>query len=213
MMAVYDDTAAIGKLYRRQDEIGTPWCVTVDVESLEDGAVTVRDRDSMTQERVPVEGVTRLILDRLDAAPGRGRGATPVGAAGRDHGAAVEPGSTASTTPSGPQATFAFETAERFVWAYTPGPRDGPALRDMRPDQRAGRDRDRRRGAERPERGRGRARSSRSRRSSASSSGRPGGTTGRVATPSCYWFAVFGEPGCATPVVAGGSAATTSRST
>ena len=68
VMAVYDDTAAIGKLYRRQDEIGTPWCVTVDVESLEDGAVTVRDRDSMTQERVPVEGVTRLILDRLEAA-------------------------------------------------------------------------------------------------------------------------------------------------
>jgi glycyl-tRNA synthetase len=67
-MAVYDDTAAIGKLYRRQDEIGTPWCITVDVDSLEDGAVTVRDRDSMTQERVPVEGVTRLIVDRLDAA-------------------------------------------------------------------------------------------------------------------------------------------------
>ena len=67
-MAVYDDTAAIGKLYRRQDEIGTPWCVTVDVDSLEDGAVTIRDRDSMTQERVPVEGVTRLVLDRLDAA-------------------------------------------------------------------------------------------------------------------------------------------------
>ncbi len=67
-MAVYDDTAAIGKLYRRQDEIGTPWCVTVDVDSLEDGAVTVRDRDSMAQERVPAEGVTRLILDRLDAA-------------------------------------------------------------------------------------------------------------------------------------------------
>ena len=69
-MAVYDDTAAIGKLYRRQDEIGTPWCVTVDVESLEDGAVTVRDRDSMEQERVPVEGVTRLILDRLETARG-----------------------------------------------------------------------------------------------------------------------------------------------
>ena len=67
-MAVYDDTAAIGKLYRRQDEIGTPWCVTVDVDSLEDAAVTVRDRDTMAQERVPVEGVTRLILDRLDAA-------------------------------------------------------------------------------------------------------------------------------------------------
>jgi glycyl-tRNA synthetase len=67
MMAVYDDTAAIGKLYRRQDEIGTPWCITVDVDSLEDGAVTVRDRDSMTQERVPVEGVRRLIQDRLEA--------------------------------------------------------------------------------------------------------------------------------------------------
>jgi glycyl-tRNA synthetase len=67
-MAIYDATAAIGKLYRRQDEIGTPWCVTVDVDTLEDRAVTVRDRDSMTQERVPVEGVTRLILDRLEAA-------------------------------------------------------------------------------------------------------------------------------------------------
>ena len=66
-MAVYDDTAAIGKLYRRQDEIGTPWCVTVDVDSLEDGAVTVRDRDSMTQERVPVDNVKRLILDRMEA--------------------------------------------------------------------------------------------------------------------------------------------------
>jgi glycyl-tRNA synthetase len=49
---VYDDTGAIGKLYRRQDEIGTPWCVTVDFQSLEDGTVTVRDRDSMQQERV-----------------------------------------------------------------------------------------------------------------------------------------------------------------
>jgi glycyl-tRNA synthetase len=67
MMAVYDDTAAIGKLYRRQDEIGTPWCVTVDVDSLDDGAVTVRDRDSMTQERVPLEGVKRLLLDRMAA--------------------------------------------------------------------------------------------------------------------------------------------------
>ncbi len=68
LMAVYDDTAAIGKLYRRQDEIGTPWCVTVDVESLDDGAVTVRDRDAMTQERIPLEGVKRAILDRMDAA-------------------------------------------------------------------------------------------------------------------------------------------------
>jgi glycyl-tRNA synthetase len=70
VMTVYDDTAAIGKLYRRQDEIGTPWCVTVDVDSLEDGAVTVRDRDSMSQERVPLENVKRLILDRMQAARG-----------------------------------------------------------------------------------------------------------------------------------------------
>jgi glycyl-tRNA synthetase len=66
-MAVYDDTAAIGKLYRRQDEIGTPWCVTVDVDSLEDLKVTIRDRDSMTQERVSVDQVKRAILDRLAA--------------------------------------------------------------------------------------------------------------------------------------------------
>jgi glycyl-tRNA synthetase len=68
MLAVYDDTAAIGKLYRRQDEIGTPWCITVDVDSLDDNAVTIRDRDSMTQERVPLEGVKRLIVDKLAAA-------------------------------------------------------------------------------------------------------------------------------------------------
>jgi glycyl-tRNA synthetase len=68
MMAVYDDTASIGKLYRRQDEIGTPWCVTVDVDSLEDGAATIRDRDSMTQERVPLSGIKQLIVDRLASA-------------------------------------------------------------------------------------------------------------------------------------------------
>ncbi|HUQ78919.1 MAG TPA: His/Gly/Thr/Pro-type tRNA ligase C-terminal domain-containing protein, partial [Patescibacteria group bacterium] len=68
MMAVYDDTAAIGKLYRRQDEIGTPWCVTVDVDSLDDRAVTVRDRDAMTQERVPLENVKRMLMDKLAAA-------------------------------------------------------------------------------------------------------------------------------------------------
>ena len=70
VMAVYDDTAAIGKLYRRQDEIGTPWCVTIDVESLEDGAATIRDRDSMTQDRVAIDGVKRVILDRMAAARG-----------------------------------------------------------------------------------------------------------------------------------------------
>jgi glycyl-tRNA synthetase len=68
VMAVYDDTASIGKLYRRQDEIGTPWCITVDVDSLEDRAVTVRDRDSMTQERVSADRVVELIQDRIAAA-------------------------------------------------------------------------------------------------------------------------------------------------
>lgn len=52
---VYDDTAAIGKLYRRQDEIGTLFCLTVDVQSLEDKQVTVRDRDTMKQERISIE--------------------------------------------------------------------------------------------------------------------------------------------------------------
>jgi glycyl-tRNA synthetase len=68
VMAVYDDTAAIGKLYRRQDEIGTPWCVTVDVDSLEDGQVTLRDRDTMTQERISVDRIKAVILERLAAA-------------------------------------------------------------------------------------------------------------------------------------------------
>ena len=63
--AVYDDTAAIGKLYRRQDEIGTPYCVTVDVESLEDGAVTIRDRDTMEQQRIPAEKVVGFVTDEL----------------------------------------------------------------------------------------------------------------------------------------------------
>jgi glycyl-tRNA synthetase len=61
--AVYDDTASIGKLYRRQDEIGTPFCVTLDVETLTDGAATIRDRDSMTQERVNLELVPERIAD------------------------------------------------------------------------------------------------------------------------------------------------------
>jgi glycyl-tRNA synthetase len=61
--ASYDDTASIGKLYRRQDEIGTPYCVTVDVESLADGAATIRERDSMTQERVAFELLPQRIAD------------------------------------------------------------------------------------------------------------------------------------------------------
>lgn len=64
-VCVYDDTAAIGKLYRRQDEIGTFYCVTVDVQSLEDKQVTVRERDTMKQERISVENLKRYIADRL----------------------------------------------------------------------------------------------------------------------------------------------------
>ncbi len=62
---VYDDTAAIGKLYRRQDEVGTFFCVTVDVQSLEDKQVTVRDRDTMRQERIPVENLKQYLTDTL----------------------------------------------------------------------------------------------------------------------------------------------------
>jgi len=59
----YDETQSIGKRYRRQDEIGTPYCVTVDFESLEDDMVTVRERDNMKQTRVKVsELVDHLIL-------------------------------------------------------------------------------------------------------------------------------------------------------
>jgi len=63
--AVYDDTASIGKLYRRQDEVGTPYCMTVDVQSMDDHQVTVRERDSMQQVRVSIEGVKEYLKDCL----------------------------------------------------------------------------------------------------------------------------------------------------
>lgn len=65
MRAVYDDTGGIGKLYARQDEIGTPFCVTVDHESLEDDAVTVRDRDTWEQERVKIDKLRDYLVGRL----------------------------------------------------------------------------------------------------------------------------------------------------
>src|SRR5690606_37705455 len=61
----FDDSQAIGRRYRRQDEIGTPYCVTVDFETLEDNAVTVRDRDTMAQERVSLDQVERYLIERL----------------------------------------------------------------------------------------------------------------------------------------------------
>ena len=65
-MTEYDDTQSIGKRYRRQDEIGTPYCVTVDFESLEDKAVTVRDRDSMKQERVKIDGLVGYLKEKYE---------------------------------------------------------------------------------------------------------------------------------------------------
>ena len=63
-MCEYDDTQSIGRRYRRQDEIGTPLCVTVDFDSLEDRAVTVRDRDSTEQVRLPIDGLVEELLAR-----------------------------------------------------------------------------------------------------------------------------------------------------
>jgi glycyl-tRNA synthetase len=65
MRAVYDDTGGIGKLYARQDEIGTPFCVTVDHQSLEDEAVTVRDRDTWEQERVKASELSEYLKKRM----------------------------------------------------------------------------------------------------------------------------------------------------
>jgi glycyl-tRNA synthetase len=63
----FDDAGAIGRRYRRQDEIGTPFCVTVDFETLEDQAVTVRDRDAMSQERIGLDAVEGWLSSRLPA--------------------------------------------------------------------------------------------------------------------------------------------------
>ena len=65
LRTIYDDSAGIGKLYRRQDEIGTPFCITVDFQSLEDRTVTVRHRDSMAQERVGIDQLERWLLNRV----------------------------------------------------------------------------------------------------------------------------------------------------
>jgi len=68
MAAEYDEGGAIGRRYRRQDEIGTPFGVTVDHQSLEDGTVTVRDRDSLVQERVAIDRLAEELSARLAAA-------------------------------------------------------------------------------------------------------------------------------------------------
>jgi len=63
----YDEKGAVGRRYRRQDEVGTPFCVTVDGQTAEDGTVTVRDRDTMLQDRLPADNVRRYIDDRMAA--------------------------------------------------------------------------------------------------------------------------------------------------
>jgi len=62
----YDDTQSIGRRYRRQDEIGTPYCVTIDFDSLNDNSVTVRDRDSMKQERIEITKVVEYLQNHLN---------------------------------------------------------------------------------------------------------------------------------------------------
>ena len=64
-MVEFDDAGAIGRRYRRQDEIGTPYCITVDFDTLNDDAVTIRDRDTMGQERIPLASVESFLLERL----------------------------------------------------------------------------------------------------------------------------------------------------
>jgi glycyl-tRNA synthetase len=62
----YDDGGAIGKRYRRQDEIGTPLCLTIDHQSVEDGTLTLRDRDTLAQERLPIDGIAAEVERRVN---------------------------------------------------------------------------------------------------------------------------------------------------
>ena len=61
----YDEKDAVGRRYRRQDALGTPYCVTVDHQTLEDQTVTLRDRDSMTQERIAIEALGKMLNEKL----------------------------------------------------------------------------------------------------------------------------------------------------
>ena len=64
-MCEYDEAGSIGKRYRREDEIGTPFCITYDFDSENDGSVTIRDRDTMEQVRIKIDEVEKYISDRL----------------------------------------------------------------------------------------------------------------------------------------------------
>ena len=71
LSAEYDDGGAIGRRYRRQDEIGTPYAVTIDHQTLADRTVTLRDRDSLEQDRVPIEGLADELERRMDSVAAR----------------------------------------------------------------------------------------------------------------------------------------------
>ena len=62
---IYDDTGSIGKRYRRQDAVGTPYCITIDFDTLEDGAVTIRERDSMEQVRLPIGELKAYLEEKV----------------------------------------------------------------------------------------------------------------------------------------------------
>ena len=62
----YDEKDSVGKRYRRQDAIGTPYCITVDHQTLEDNTVTIRDRDTMQQQRINITEIAGLLKDKLD---------------------------------------------------------------------------------------------------------------------------------------------------
>ena len=64
-MVDFDETGSIGKRYRREDEIGTPYCITYDFESEQDGCVTVRDRDTMEQVRLPIDELESFIAEKI----------------------------------------------------------------------------------------------------------------------------------------------------
>ena len=64
-LCAYDDKDAIGRRYRRQDALGTPYCITIDFDTLENNTVTMRERDSMTQTRIPIDELTKTIEDKI----------------------------------------------------------------------------------------------------------------------------------------------------
>ena len=65
-MVDYDDAGSIGKRYRRQDEIGTPFCITYDFDSETDGCVTIRDRDTMEQQRLSIDSLVDFLEKKID---------------------------------------------------------------------------------------------------------------------------------------------------